>query len=159
MREKFLFNNRKPISANKSRPSYRNRTERSDVSGLNAVLAQALKKSKLLKVVAVFVAVLAFVFFVANLIYKDIKPYYVLELGDPFSSANVSMKTGGQSATYASDLSGVNVNVEGTHFIKVSHGSESRHVVLMVRDTTAPSAESKELNISIDDSLEITYLI
>lgn len=159
MREEFLFNNRKPISANKSRPSYRNRTERSDVSGLNAVLAQALKKSKLLKVVAVFVAVLAFVFFVANLIYKDIKPYYVLELGDPFPSANVFMKTGGQGATYASDLSGVNVNVEGTHFIKVSHGSESRHVVLMVRDTTAPSAESKELNISIDDSLEITDLI
>ncbi len=159
MREEFLFNNRKPISTNKARPNHRNSTKTSEISGLSAVLAQALKKSKFFKVLAVFVAVFASVFFVANLIYKDIKPFYVLELGDPFPSANVFMKTGGQGATYASDLIGVNVNVEGTHFIKVSYGSESRHVVLMVRDTTAPSAGSNELNISIDDSLEITDII
>lgn len=161
MHEESLFHNKRTISLNKAEPKNRciKQIMGSGASVFWTALAQSLKKVFFSKLLASLFAVLALLFSAALLIYKDIRPFYVLELGEPIPSANVFLKANGRGARYASDLGGIDINSEGTHMIKVSYAGEDRYVLFMVRDTTAPSAESSELNISIDDRLEITDVI
>lgn len=160
MREEFLFHNKKDISIDNSGVKrHDKRTLSFGDSAFWVSLVQALKKLAVSKFLVSLFVVLAILFLTLLFVYKNIKPFYVLELGEPVPSANVFLRTGGYGAVYVSDLGKVDISAEGTHLLRLSYGGSDRYVFLIIRDNIAPSAESKELNISIDESLEITDIL
>ena len=79
--------------------------------------------------------------------------YLKAELGDGAPAASAFMKDGAD-ASYVGDAN-VSTSKEGTYILKVKSGGKVRPELLIVRDTKAPTTDTTEAQITIDDkSLE-----
>lgn len=75
--------------------------------------------------------------------------YLKAELGDGAPAASAFMKDGAD-ASYVGDAN-VSTSKEGTYILKVKSGGKVRPELLIVRDTKAPTTDTTEAQITIDD--------
>ena len=109
------------------------------------------KKSKkglviALCIIAVLVVIAALFVFV---VYGGRHMYLKAELGDGAPAASAFMKDG-SDASYVGDAN-VSTSKEGTYILKVKSGGKVRPELLIVRDTKAPTTDTTEAQITIDD--------
>ena len=75
--------------------------------------------------------------------------YLKAELGGGTPDASAFMKNGAE-ASYVGDVN-VSDTKEGTYILKVKSGGKVRPELLIVRDTKAPTTDTTEISITIDD--------
>ena len=92
---------------------------------------------------AVIAAVFVFV------VYGGRHMYLKSELGGGAPEASAFMKDGAD-ASYVGDVN-VSTSKEGTYILKVKSGGKVRPELLIVRDTKAPTTDTTEINITVDD--------
>lgn len=109
------------------------------------------KKSKKGLVIALCViaalAIIAALF--VFVVYGGRHMYLKAELGDGAPAASAFMKDG-SDASYVGDAN-VSTSKEGTYILKVKSGGKVRPELLIVRDTKAPTTDTTEAQITIDD--------
>ena len=109
------------------------------------------KKSKKGMVIALCViaalAIIAALF--VFVVYGGRHMYLKAELGDGAPAASAFMKDGAD-ASYVGDAN-VSTSKEGTYILKVKSGGKVRPELLIVRDTKAPTTDTTEAQITIDD--------
>lgn len=109
------------------------------------------KKSKKGLVIALCViaalAIIAALF--VFVVYGGRHMYLKAELGDGAPAASAFMKDGAD-ASYVGDAN-VSTSKEGTYILKVKSGGKVRPELLIVRDTKAPTTDTTEAQITIDD--------
>lgn len=103
----------------------------------------------LLGVIAVIAAVVALTVFV---VYGNFYMWLYAELGDGAPDPADFVKDGSK-ASYVGGEPDVSLTEEGHYFLKIKSDGKERTVLLVVRDTEAPTAKSAEPVISIDDTL------
>ena len=93
-------------------------------------------------------AVLAAVF--VFVVYGGRHLFLKLELGSGTPEASAFMKNGAD-ASYVGDVN-VSQSREGTYILKVQSGGKVRPQLLIVRDTKAPTSDTGEITLTIDDT-------
>lgn len=97
-------------------------------------------------IVLALIVVAAFVIFG---VYRNVHIFLKAELGEGAPDAQAFIKTG-ESASYKTKPD-VSLTEEGSYILTVKTDSFSRKVLLIVRDTKAPQAESAEKVLTVDD--------
>ena len=96
-------------------------------------------------ILALLVLAALFVF----VVYGGRHMYLKTELGGGAPDASAFMKNGAE-ASYVGDVN-VSETKEGTYILKVKSGGKVRPELLIVRDTKAPTTDTTEISITIDD--------
>ena len=96
-------------------------------------------------ILALLVLAALFVF----VVYGGRHMYLKTELGGGVPDASAFMKNGAE-ASYVGDVN-VSDTKEGTYILKVKSGGKVRPELLIVRDTKAPTTDTTEISITIDD--------
>ncbi len=102
--------------------------------------------------ICVIAALAIVVLFTVFVVYGDFYMWLNAELGDGAPNPSDFLKDGGK-ASYVGGEPDVSLTEEGHYFLKISADGRERTVLLVVRDTEAPTAKSAEPVISIDDTL------
>lgn len=95
-------------------------------------------------VIAIIAALFVFV------VYGGRHMFLKTELGDGAPEASAFMKNGAE-ASYVGDVN-VSTSKEGTYILKVKSDGKVRPELLIVRDTKAPTSDTTEVQITIDET-------
>ncbi len=134
--EKTAQTEKKGRSGKHSKPSRSGKRKSGGKKGLKIALGIIL-------VLAALAAVFVFV------VYGGRHLYLRSELGSGTPEASAFMKNGAE-ASYVGDAD-VSSSKEGTYILKVRSGGKVRPELLIVRDTKAPTSDTTETQISIDE--------
>lgn len=79
--------------------------------------------------------------------YNDINRKVIIEAGLELPNANVFLKDNTKQASYITDTAKINLKTIGVYDIKIESNGVNYKVKLEVRDTTAPTAELKAMDL------------
>ena len=79
--------------------------------------------------------------------YSAINKKVILEAGSDLPQANVFLKDQTKQAEYITDITKIGTNKPGTYDIKIESNGKKYKVKLEIRDTLAPEAEIKNIDL------------
>ncbi len=117
------------------------------------------KKLKVLGIVTALVIVIIAVFFIVDsMYYAGLYKKVNVELGNKLPEATAFLKKTGE-IEYITDLSEIDVTIEGAHELLVRFNGKEKKVYLEIKDTIPPKVSVKDVSISVYDKLEAMDLI
>ena len=93
------------------------------------------------------------------ILYSHIYIERSIELGSSVPDANIFLKSGDASISYAADISEIDVSETGSQWLHVLVDGKKRLVRLVIKDTVPPKAEPVELSISLNEEVAPDALI
>ena len=79
--------------------------------------------------------------------YSDVNKKVVIEAGSELPQANVFIKDQTRQAEYISDITKIEANKPGTYDVRIESNGKKYKVKLEIRDTLAPEAEIKNIDL------------
>ncbi|MGI6084237.1 MAG: transglutaminase domain-containing protein [Acetivibrionales bacterium] len=97
--------------------------------------------------------VLLLVIVLAAMPNNNIKKVVTMEAGTVLPEARYFFKSKGEDAEYVTDMAEININEPGTYEVQIKSGKKINNVVLEIKDTIAPEAETS--NVDLYESREV----